>query len=211
MEINKEGFALSVNYIDSARISYAPPAPNAIAATNISQTSFDANWETSIFAEGYYLDVATDTGFTSFVLGFENLNVENVTAYNVSDLSANTGFYYRLRAYNAGGTSENSNVITVTTISDMNELKYKLLNINIYPNPCDDIITLEFNLQEPSLVNISLYSILGYEIINLINTSKPAGKHKELFNIKKLGIPSGEYLFRIIIDDTIYIKRIVIN
>ena len=211
MQINEEGFALSVNYIDSARISFAPPAPNAIAATNIIQTSFDANWGTSIIAEGYYLDVATDTGFTSFVLGYENLNIENVATYNVSGLSANTGFYYRLRAYNAGGTSGNSNVISVTTISDINELKYKLLNINVYPNPCDGIITLEYNLPEPSLVSISLYSMLGYEIKNLINTSKHAGTHKESFNLKKLNIPSGEYLFRIIIDDTIYIKIIIVN
>ncbi len=211
LQINEEGFTLSVNYIDSARISFAPPAPNAIAATNITQTSFDANWETSIYAEGYYLYVATDTGFTSFVLGYENLNIENVATYNVSGLSANTGFYYRLRAYNAGGTSGNSNVISVTTISDINELKYKLLNINVYPNPCDGIITLEYNLPEPSLVSISLYSMLGYEIKNLINTSKHAGTHKESFNLKKLNIPSGEYLFRIIIDDTIYIKIIIVN
>jgi phosphodiesterase/alkaline phosphatase D-like protein len=41
--------------------------------------------------------------------------VGNVTSYAVSGLSANTKYYYRVRAGNSYGTSGNSNTITVTT------------------------------------------------------------------------------------------------
>jgi hypothetical protein len=66
-------------------------------------------------ATTYYLDVATDAGFTSFVPGYNNLNVGNVTSYNVTGLNCGTTYYYRVRAGNSCGTSPNSNSISVTT------------------------------------------------------------------------------------------------
>ncbi|MGV3460551.1 MAG: T9SS type A sorting domain-containing protein [Flavobacterium sp.] len=50
-----------------------------------------------------------------FVTGYENLNVGNVTSYQVTGLEPGTIYYYRVRAYSATDTSEDSNVITATT------------------------------------------------------------------------------------------------
>jgi hypothetical protein len=44
------------------------------------------------------------------------LDVNNVNAKAVTGLNAGTIYYYRVRAYNAIGTSGNSNVISVTTL-----------------------------------------------------------------------------------------------
>ncbi|MCX7861620.1 MAG: fibronectin type III domain-containing protein, partial [Bacteroidales bacterium] len=94
-----------------------PSIPTANSASNIQQTSFTANWTASSGATGYYLDVATDNSFTTFVSGYNNLNVGNVTSYAVTGLTCNTTYYYRVRAYNSCGTSGNSNTRTVTTSS----------------------------------------------------------------------------------------------
>ncbi len=51
----------------------------------------------------------------SFVAGYEDLNVGNVTSYVVTGLNPNTTYHYRVRAKNASTTSANSNVIDVTT------------------------------------------------------------------------------------------------
>ena len=61
------------------------------------------------------MDVSTKQSFSSYVLGYQDLNVGNSTSYSVTGLNANTNYYYRLRAYNGNGTSPNSNVISVRT------------------------------------------------------------------------------------------------
>lgn len=93
----------------------APPAPVAIAATSADFDSFTAEWEASVGAIGYYLDVATDSGFTSFVAGFNNLDVSNVLSYSVTGLSASTTYYYRIRSYDALQPSVDSNTISIAT------------------------------------------------------------------------------------------------
>jgi len=59
----------------------------------------------------YYLDVATDAGFSSLVPGYNNLNIGTAANYNVTGLLAGTNYYYRFRAENVCGTSANSNAI----------------------------------------------------------------------------------------------------
>jgi predicted outer membrane repeat protein len=93
----------------------APVAPTALDATNKTASSFTANWSSVSGATGYRLDVSTSSSFASYVAGYENLDVGNVTAQSVTGLAASTFYYYRLRTYNSTGTSPNSNVVTVKT------------------------------------------------------------------------------------------------
>src|SRR5256714_10023648 len=92
-----------------------PAAPTALKATNETPSSFTANWTSVTGATGYRLDVSTNSSFTSYVPPYQNFDVGNTTSYNVTGLSANTFYYYRLRAYNGTGTSPNSNVVRVKT------------------------------------------------------------------------------------------------
>ncbi|MEA3477276.1 MAG: C10 family peptidase [Bacteroidota bacterium] len=113
---NAAGPSSNSNVIEVTTLPYPPNPPNALAAINVSQTYFDAVWNTTPNANGYYLDVAEDIGFTIFMPGFENLNVMGDTIVTVFGLTAEGTYYYRVRAYNDGGTSGNSNVVEVTTL-----------------------------------------------------------------------------------------------
>ena len=105
--------ALTVQFYGRA-VPPPPAAPVATAGTNVYSTNFQANWEASSGATSYRLDVATDDGFTSYVAGYQDLAVSG-TSRAVSGLTAETPYYYRVRAVGDGGTSGNSNTIMVTT------------------------------------------------------------------------------------------------
>ncbi|MGH7982072.1 MAG: fibronectin type III domain-containing protein, partial [Candidatus Udaeobacter sp.] len=92
-----------------------PAAPRALKATNVTTSSFTANWRSVTGATGYRLDVATDSSFVNYVPGYQDLDVGNTTSHNVTGLQARTIYYYRVRAYNGNGTSPNSNVVQVRT------------------------------------------------------------------------------------------------
>jgi hypothetical protein len=84
-----------------------PSAPVALNA-DVACKSFKANWNASPGAFSYYLDVSSDI-FITFVSGYNNLYVGNVTSFNVTGLSSNTNYYYRVRAATSC-ISGNSNV-----------------------------------------------------------------------------------------------------
>ena len=94
-----------------------PSPPIARAATYIASNSLTANWSSVSGATGYRLDVSPNSSFSTYVAGYQNLNVGNTTSRSVSGLNASTTYYYRVRAYNGNGTSGNSNVVSVTTLS----------------------------------------------------------------------------------------------
>ncbi len=104
---NSSGIALD-NISVTAAPTVPPAAPVIGSATSVQTTGFTANWTASSGATKYYLDVATDSGFTSLVTGFNNLDVGNVTSYAVTGLTPATTYYYRVRANNSAGTSADS-------------------------------------------------------------------------------------------------------
>jgi hypothetical protein len=113
------GYSKFANFYPQIRqyISSAPSAPVANPATFVASHSFRANWRNVNSATGYRLDVATNNSFTNYLPGYQNLNVGNVLARSVTGLSPSTTYYFRVRAYNGNGTSGNSNVVSVTTLS----------------------------------------------------------------------------------------------
>ena len=96
-------------------VTLPPAAPVAQAATGVSSVGFTANWTPAGGATGYRLDVSRSSSFVGFVAGYRDLDVGNVASRKVSGLRAGTNYYYRLRAYDTGGTGSDSGTITVTT------------------------------------------------------------------------------------------------
>jgi hypothetical protein len=109
----------SVGSIDGFIAKYqieisAPGAPTANAATDVTPSGFTANWSSVATAGNYRLDVSTSNTFDTFLSGFENLTVGQLSK-GLTGLDPGTTYYYQVRAVNNTGASANSNVITVTT------------------------------------------------------------------------------------------------
>lgn len=265
-------------------VSVLPPsAPVADSASNITSSSFKANWITSSGATGFKLDVSTTSGFSSYVSGYQNLDLASVTFHSVSGLAINTTYYYRIRAYNSGGTSGNSNTITVTTAAlsppapllpsgsfsaspdtliarglvtlvwtdsnatsasidngvgsvsinggkmiltvdssvtffmtltnSVGSRKYKAaitvlppakeavssrgpVELSLrqnYPNPCNPVTTIRYELPWGSHVTITVYDMLGRAVSVLVNDRREAGVYQVMFDGSNLA--SGMYFY----------------
>ncbi|MDD5360919.1 MAG: T9SS type A sorting domain-containing protein [Ignavibacteria bacterium] len=115
---NESGTGKTIILAVSGQInSSAPGTPTATAGTNYNNTSFTANWNAVDNTTSYKLDVSTDANFTTFVTGYNNLDVGYVTSKSVTGLSAGIAYFYRVRAANSNGQSFSSNIISVGGLS----------------------------------------------------------------------------------------------
>jgi len=91
------------------------PAQGEIEIPAPTRSTFMASWPSVNGALGYMLDVSTSDSFSSYVDGYHDLDVGNVTARVVAGLNRGTTYYYRVRAYGATGPASYSAVIRITT------------------------------------------------------------------------------------------------
>ena len=110
---------------DTAADVLAPAAPVSSVGTDIIAGGFTANWAASDGATGYNLDVATDASFTALVASYSNLDVSTATSQAVTGtFSSGQTLYYRVRARNAVGASDNSAVQNVQLPGTATALAY---------------------------------------------------------------------------------------
>jgi len=64
-----------------------------------------------------------------------------------------------------------------------------------YPNPFSECTTLEYNLEEPGMVTLTIFNNLGLECEVLVNEQQEQGEHQVQWNAE--GLPSGIYFYRL--------------
>ncbi|WP_051951712.1 T9SS sorting signal type C domain-containing protein [Flavobacterium sp. ASV13] len=108
--------AINSNNITTVTVNSSGTAPVAIAGSNANCTQITANWQAVSGASYYELDVSTVSDFSSFVSGYNALNVGNVLSKVITGVEG-TVYYYRIRVYNGNCISSNSNTITYSTLT----------------------------------------------------------------------------------------------
>jgi hypothetical protein len=98
-----------------------------------------------------------------------------------------TVWIYMIRAYVGFGP---------TDVSGSQELRPESFALSQnYPNPFNPATTIRFSLPERSLVRLTLYNLLGEEVVTLLNDDRDAGVHEVRWVPE--GLPTGTYLYRL--------------
>lgn len=84
--------------------------------TDVTKTSFTANWQAVTGATKYYLDVATDAAFTSFVAGY-NAKEVSTNFDSVTGLTDQTHYFYRVKATNVDDTDVSDLSYTIEVVT----------------------------------------------------------------------------------------------
>ena len=109
------------------------------------------------------------------------------------------------------GMNISTDVLTTEEASTLTPEEFALLGN--YPNPFNPVTTLRFDLDYTSKVNLTVYNILGNEIITLQNGELQAGRHAIQWNANNAygqKVPSGLYLYKVTSDNRILTGKMLL-
>ncbi|MDD3079195.1 MAG: fibronectin type III domain-containing protein [Paludibacter sp.] len=211
---------------NSQTVSVNPAVPEMDAASNITQTAFDATW---------FIDNGLNNSSTTYIFQYSTnpdiqaaIDDDDGTAFTVSDiadesysltgLAHNTLYHYRVFATTTGLYSDYSTSLAVTTgdnyvsIHDGDWDADSNWDIAYSPNPYGNNVIINSTITASDLpardsivVNELLVSPTGklenYEIINvtgaLIIESDAAGKTGQILNMNEIHLgPAAKIIFR---------------
>jgi fibronectin type 3 domain-containing protein len=101
------------NVVTATTLPNPPNAPSELTATATSQTDIQLTWRDNSTTETRFEVQRSTDGGANFTL-LASLGT-NTTSYLDSGLTANTTYQYKVRAENAGGLSDFSNIASATT------------------------------------------------------------------------------------------------
>ncbi len=125
---------------------------------------------------------------------YANSNSAILKIVNVTDGGNNL----YIDSINIGGFS--------TGTMEFNETQY---NVNVFPNPTTDIVTLNFTLNQPEPVKISIFNTLGQQVFTE-EGDLGSGLHNKKFPIEKWG-SSTFYLMHLTIGNKAITKKVLIQ
>ena len=112
--VNAGGASPNSNQFGATTLPNAPDAPGGLVATVLGSSSISLSWTDNSQNEANFI-VARSTVSGGPFTDIATLGA-NVTTYTNTGLSANTTYYYVVRASNAGGSSTNSTQASATTL-----------------------------------------------------------------------------------------------
>lgn len=112
--------------------------------------------------------------------------------YSFKDEKLAPGKYsYRLKQYDNNGISEVFNLASIVQVNLPGEF---MLSQN-YPNPANPSTKIDFNIPMDAKVKLTIYNILGQEVMTLINSDLSAGYYTKKIDFSVLS--SGIYFYRL--------------
>ena len=177
-----------------------------------SQNTVDLKWQTKTEVANYGFEVERKIGSTvtqesswgiiGFIQGRGNSNSPIDYSFIDENPIGGSKFFYRLKQIDTDGKFEYSKEIEVELVPEEFNL------FQNYPNPFNPTTTIKFALQKAGIVNLTVYNMLGEQIVTLINEVKEAGFYDVQFDARNLS--TGIYVYRLSAGDFIQTKKLTL-
>jgi hypothetical protein len=148
---------------------------------------------------------------TSATLGTTSVFKGTIMADQSIALNSGASIEGRLLASIAAATIASSTVIVPELLPTAINDEIQPISFNLeqnYPNPFNPSTSIGYSITELSMVELSVYNVLGQKVKNLVNGNETAGRHMVILNAKDL--VSGVYLYRIQAGNFVQIKKMLL-
>jgi len=190
------------------------------AATDITSTSVSLNGTinpngastTYYFEYGTSISYGTTTSTQNVGSGTSNVSVNA----EISGLTPNTTYHFRLVASNSGGVDEgNDTTFTTSTVAvdAQREIPRSFELKAAYPNPFNPETTIGFALPKATHVSLVVYDIWGREVHRLLEGYLEPGNHQlgwQGIYQDEQKCPSGIYIIRMITPEYIHTIKLLL-
>ena len=198
----------------------APPIllspPNGITGESATPT---LDWTDVYGADHYRLQISPDSTFPSTNLTLDSVTLSSILTVRNGLLNSYTKYFWRARGQNNGGVGPWSDVWNFTT----GLIGIRLLGMHIptvfnlynnYPNPFNPSTKIKFDIPEKmhSITQIThikmvVYDILGRLVSTIYEGDLTPGTYE--INWNPGSIASGIYLYRLVTDQNVSVKKMV--
>lgn len=176
----------------------------------------------SPFRRGNYSDHQSfaDEGYPAILV------IENAAPWNTNDYYKANPFYHK-----TSDTFDKLNMELVTKVTrlnlatvasfggkvtsagdDVSDVAGSISLSQNYPNPFNPSTNIQYRLQNPGFVNLSVYDILGNKVATLVNGTQSSGEHRVTFNAERVNgeLSSGIYIYNLRTDDFVKSRKMIL-
>jgi photosystem II stability/assembly factor-like uncharacterized protein len=177
-------------------------------ATGIS-TSPTLVWTPSPGAESYSVQLSDTADFSRLVVDEVGLTT---TSHDITGISIDAVYYWRVGASNGLGTSDWSEVWSFSTnttgVSSENRTPQNFQLRQNYPNPFNPSTVIRYTLPQRAHVRLGVYNLAGEEVSVLVDAMKDAGFHE--VSLDATSLASGVYFYRLAAGMFLEIRKLLI-
>ncbi|MFM1876204.1 MAG: hypothetical protein RL266_1941 [Bacteroidota bacterium] len=83
--------------------------------------------------------------------------------------------------------------------------------LRLYPNPTNGSFSINFDLLENSMVNLTLFDVVGKQVANLFSGETNSGMFTKNYSADQLGIAAGTYTVRIQVGEGVLTQKVLIT
>ena len=148
-------------------------------------------WKSNIYP------MPSDTAWISATMEQYNFGkpfTERYIRVGISIFQANAPDYGQMKYF---GVSQWKSKATSTTTNITEEIKLPV-SVSFYPNPANRLVTISYSLSKSSTVQISVFDIMGKEVMQVLNKNQNSGEHK--LNMNTESLTNGIYFVKMIVN-----------